>query len=108
MADIDTQLTSTWGPSLPAPAVTDTSVAATLGWPMRRGAQVYAGTVTWNGSPAVRRVVLLDQQSLSVLDVTLSAADGTWSLGGWDGSYAHICMCIDSAGAYQAIAYDRV
>lgn len=108
MADVDTQLTFAVGPDLPAPATTEMPAGATVSWPMRRGAVDYAGTVSWNGSPAVRRIVLLDLQSFAVIDATVSAPDGTWSMPGWSSAYPHLAVCIDSAGAYQAIAYDRV
>lgn len=107
--DVDTQKSLTWAPALPAPAVACVEQQFTQGWPMRRGATQYGGTVTWDGSPAERRVYLLDLPSLSVLHATLSSpVDGSWSLGGWDSNYAHLALSVDSSGTYQAIAYDRV
>lgn len=76
----------------------------------RNGASSLSGTVTVGGSPAARRVVIIDRKSLEVVAVTFSAADGTWSVSGLDPSdserYAALCFFGD--GAENAAIFDRL
>ena len=110
MADVDTSWTFAWGPAvLPPPSFTCGDDQLTQGWSMRKGTTTYSGIVTWNGSPAEFRVVLMDSDSFSVIDATVSnPSTGEWTMSNWSSSYSHLVMCLDSSGTFQSISFDRV
>lgn len=71
--------------------------------PTYGGSMRIAGTVTSDGTPAVRRVYLFDQATMTLLGVTVSAPDGSYSFD-WLRSARYITLAYDHTGQFDPAA----
>lgn len=77
--------------------------------PGRVGAGSVVGTVNVLGSPAKRRVALLDRRSMKVLAVTWSdPITGAYEFKGFDPRFDYLVICDDYTKTYNAAAADWV
>lgn len=66
------------------------------------------GIVTVRGVPSARQVVLLDQDTLELVQKTWSAPDGRYLLAGLDPNKKYIVLGIDYKGEYPPVAHDQI
>ncbi|HRD50276.1 MAG TPA: hypothetical protein PL166_11860 [Candidatus Contendobacter sp.] len=96
------QQPASWWPS---------AAAFSLGQPRgRNGTATLSGTVTVQGAPAARRVIVLDQKALEVVYVTASSAAGAWSVDGLDPTdpERYSAVCFFGPGGENAAVFDRL
>ncbi len=78
------------------------------GTPESRG--LFAGTVKVNGSPAAKRVLLLDRRTFIPVVSTHALADGTWQIKGLplDDAAGFLCVVVDDTGEFNAEVADHL
>ena len=64
--------------------------------------------VTVDNQPAVRKVFVLEQQSLRFVASTWSDTDGTWRINGLNPNREYIIMSLDNHDSnYRPVAWDK-
>lgn len=76
--------------------------------PSLYGASTIAGTTKALTVPVSRLVHLIDQDSMRVVRVKLSGADGTFSFPDVAAGRQWVLLTFDHTGAYNAVVADRV
>jgi len=66
------------------------------------------GTVTVKGTPAHRRVILLERKTHIVVRSTWAAGDGTYSFDWLDPNLTYTIIAHDYTGQYNAVVADNV